>query len=98
MVGETQIVERDGTILARLTAEDGEGHVGAEVDLDVPEPIDPLGRRYWIPLMSVSTRAAWHAMNIHGTLKYRAMRAAGRHPWQRRPGNAGLANEVETGG
>jgi hypothetical protein len=29
MLGESQICDRDGTILARLTLEDGEGHVAA---------------------------------------------------------------------
>ncbi len=94
MVGETQIVERDGTILARLTADDGEGHVAAEVTLEAPEPVDPLGRMYWIPPLSVSTRAAWTAMNTHGAVKYRAMRALRRHPWQRWPGGD-LPDEIE---
>jgi predicted amidohydrolase len=86
MVGETQIVERDGTVLARLTAEDGEGHVAATVTLAAPEPVDPLGPMYWIPPLSVSTRAAWTAMNTHGAVKYRAMRTLRRHPWQTWPG------------
>jgi predicted amidohydrolase len=96
MVGETQIVERDGTILARLTGEDGEGHVSAEVTLDAPEPVDPLGPMYWIPPLSVSTRAAWTVMNTHGALKYRAMRALHRHPWQDWPGGD-LPDEIEAG-
>jgi predicted amidohydrolase len=86
MVGETQIVERDGTILARLTAEDGEAHVSATVTLAEPAPADPLGPMYWIPPLSVSTRAAWTAMNNHGALKYQLMRALRRHPWQSWPG------------
>jgi predicted amidohydrolase len=86
MVGETQIVERDGTVLVRLTAEDGEGHVSASVALAAPEPADPLGPMYWIPPLSVSTRAAWTAMNTHGSVKYRAIRALRRHPWQAWPG------------
>ena len=49
MLGETQIVERDGTILARLTLEDGEAHVGADVVLDTPDPVDPLSPTFWIP-------------------------------------------------
>lgn len=86
MVGETQIVAADGTVAARLTAEDGEGHVGAEVTLTEPTPADPLGPMYWIPPLSVSTRAAWTAMNTHGALKYRVMHALRRHSWQRWPG------------
>lgn len=93
MIGETQIVERDGTILARLTAEDGEGHIAAIVTLAPPAPIDPLGPQYWIAPLSVTTRAAWHAMNTHGAVKYRAMRATKRHPWQTWPGGD-LPDEV----
>lgn len=85
MIGETQIVERDGTILARLTAEDGEGHIAATVALDAPAPVDPLAPTYWIPPLSVTTRAAWSAMNAHGAMKYRALRAARQHPWQSMP-------------
>ena len=93
MVGETQIVERDGTILARLSAQDGEGHIAATVTLAPPEPVDPLSPAYWISPLSVATRAAWTATNTHGALKYRAMRALGRHPWQDWPGGD-LPNEL----
>ncbi len=34
MLGESQICDRDGTILARLTLEDGERHIVADVDAD----------------------------------------------------------------
>ncbi|MGQ0482256.1 MAG: carbon-nitrogen hydrolase family protein [Pseudonocardia sp.] len=86
MVGETQIVERDGTVLARLTQDDGEAHVAATLLLAPPEPVDPLGPMYWIPSLSVTTRAAWMAMNTHGAVKYRAMKLLRRHPWQSWPG------------
>jgi predicted amidohydrolase len=93
MVGETQIVERDGSVLARLSAADGEGHVAATVTLDDPQPLDPLMPTFWIPSLSVTTRAAWLATNTHGKIKYRAMRALRRHPWQRWPGGD-LPNEI----
>ncbi|MBA2763300.1 MAG: carbon-nitrogen hydrolase family protein [Thermoleophilaceae bacterium] len=86
MIGETQIVERDGTILARLSYEDGEGHVAADVALAPPEPLDPLADRFWIPPLSGLTQAAWHLMKLHGATKYRAMKLLGRHPWQSWPG------------
>lgn len=86
MVGETQIVERDGTILARLAAADGEGHVAATVTLDEPEPVDPLSPTFWIPPLSVTTRVAWRVTNAHGALSYRARHLLRRHPWQSWPG------------
>ena len=96
MVGETQIVERDGTVLARLTAEDGEGHVAATVTLAPPAPLDPPAPTYWIPPLSVTTRLAWRATNTHGAVKYRAMKALRRHPWQSWPGGD-LPDEVGPG-
>ncbi|HKJ36741.1 MAG TPA: carbon-nitrogen hydrolase family protein [Solirubrobacterales bacterium] len=85
MVGETQIVERDGTILARLAYEDGAGHIGAEVELRDPEPLDPIPDRFWIPVMPASIHAVWHPLNLHGAARYRLGRARRRHPWQQQP-------------
>lgn len=96
MLGETQIVERDGTVLARLTQEDGEAHVAATVHLADPRPADPLGPMFWIPPLSVTTRAAWTATNTHGAIKYRAMRTLHRHPWQSWPGGD-LPDEIGPG-
>jgi predicted amidohydrolase len=85
MIGETQIVERDGTVLRRLTYEDGEGHVGADVELAEPAPLDPVPKRFWIPVMPASIHAVWHPLNLHGALRYRTARLLGRHPWQSEP-------------
>ncbi len=85
MIGETQIVERDGTVLRRLTYEDGEGHVGAEVELAEPAPLDPVPDRFWIPIMPASIHAVWHPLNLHGALRYRTMRLRGTHQWQAEP-------------
>lgn len=85
MIGETQIVERDGTVLARLTYEDGEGHVGAQVTLAEPEPLDPIPDRFWVPIMPNSVHAVWHPFNWHGRIKYHALKWLRRHPWQAYP-------------
>jgi predicted amidohydrolase len=94
MVGETQIVEGDGTILARLTYEDGPGHIGAEVTLAAPEPLDPIPDRFWIPVMPASIHAAWHPLNIHGAVNYRLRHARGGHRWQGVPA-ADLPDRIE---
>src|SRR4051794_14334192 len=75
MLGESQVCDRDGTVLARLTLEDGEGHVAADVQLGAPVPSDAIRDRYWIPDMTVTTHAAWHGMNSHGALAYRLRHA-----------------------
>ena len=93
MIGETQICDRDGTILARLTLEDGEGHIAADVEISEPAPLDPIQARYWIPDMSVMTNIAWHGMNAHGAMSYRLRHARGEFGWQSAAGGD-LPDEV----
>lgn len=85
MIGESQLCDRDGTILGRLTLEDGEGHFAGDVELKAPAPLDPIGDRFWIPDMSLTTHLAWHGMNAHGAVKYRVRHALKRFPWQQWP-------------
>ena len=82
MIGESQVCDRDGTVLARLTLEDGEGHVAADVELGPAQPSEAVGERFWIPRMTLTTHAAWHAMNAHGALAYKARHARRGFPWQ----------------
>jgi predicted amidohydrolase len=96
MIGESQICDRDGTILARLTLEDGEGHVSADVEVRAPEPLDPPRDRFWIPGFSLLTHAAWHGMNAHGAVRYRAKHARGAFPWQKLPA-LDLPDEIPAG-
>ena len=87
MIGESQICDRDGTILARLTEEDGEGHVSAEVTIAQPRPLDELRARRWIPDMStiVTKGIAWYGMNTHGDVHYHLRHALRAFPWQTVP-------------
>ncbi len=82
MIGESQICERDGTILARLSLDDGEGHAAADVQPGPATPLDPILDRFWIPRMSLTTNLAWHGMNAHGALAYKARHARHAFPWQ----------------
>ncbi len=85
MLGESQVCDREGRILARLTLEDGEGHVAADVELAPPRPLETIEQRFWIPRMTVSTQFAWHAMNAHGGLSYRLRHARRGFAWQEWP-------------
>jgi predicted amidohydrolase len=85
MLGESQICDRDGKVLARLSLEDGEGHVAAHVDLDAPAPTDAIQDRYWIPEMTATTQVAWHTMNTHGALSYKMRHARKGFSWQAWP-------------
>ena len=79
MLGETQVTERDGTILARLTEKDGEGHVAATIELADPQPLDPIADRFWIPDMTASVRATFDLANLHGKANYEARKLIGQH-------------------
>jgi hypothetical protein len=82
LLGESQICDRDGTVLARLTMEDGQGHVAADIDLEAPAPMDAIQDRFWIPKMTLTTHVAWHAMNTHGGLSYKVRHARKGFGWQ----------------
>jgi predicted amidohydrolase len=96
MLGESQIVDRDGSVLARLSGADGEGHVSATVTLEPPAPLDPLNELSWIPNPSTTTRALRRALRLHGALGYQAQRLLHRHHWQEVPG-ADMADEINPG-
>ncbi|HEX4248298.1 MAG TPA: carbon-nitrogen hydrolase family protein [Pseudonocardia sp.] len=97
LLGESQIVDHDGTVLARLSAADGEGHTSATVTLRPPAPLDPVTDLRWIPSPSTTTRAARAALRLHGALGYHSQRVLHRHHWQEVPG-ADLADEINPGG
>lgn len=96
LLGESQIVDRDGTILARLSAADGEGHAAATITLEPPAPLDPLTETGWIPSLTATTRSLRGALQVHGALGYHSDRLLRRHYWQDVPG-ADLADEINPG-
>ncbi|KZS65290.1 carbon-nitrogen hydrolase family protein [Mycobacterium pseudokansasii] len=85
MLGETTICDADGVILQRLSYEDGEGYVCADVTLAEPAPRDPIPEIFWNAAFPVSVHLVWYLGNAHGAVKYRAMKALGRHSWQPSP-------------
>lgn len=84
-VGESQIVERDGRILARMTYDDGEGHVAAEIAIAKPEPLDPIPSAFWIAPQPVSVHLVWHLYNRAGRAEYLINKRRRRFDWQREP-------------
>ena len=86
MLGESQVCAGDGTVLARLTLEDGEGHVAADVEIPAtPAPLDPIRDRFWIPDLSASSKVAWRWLNATGSLSYAIRHRRGAFPWQALP-------------
>jgi predicted amidohydrolase len=85
MTGETQIVERDGQVLQRLSYEDGEGFIAADVTLAEPQPLDPIPSGFWLRPQTFTIHAVWHYMKLHGRVKYRVDKARHKFPWQDLP-------------
>lgn len=70
-LGETQIVDGSGKILARLSREDGEGVILANIDLKKKwKPSEPIPDRFWIPDMPQGLKQAWNIFNKHGEKYY----------------------------
>ncbi|TFG07996.1 MAG: carbon-nitrogen hydrolase family protein [Promethearchaeota archaeon] len=71
-LGETQIVDGTGKILRRMTREDGEGHVLADIDIKEKwSPSESIPNGFWIPKLPVQLRFAWWYQNRHGRRYYR---------------------------
>lgn len=70
-MGETQIVDGHGNVLAHMTRDDGEGVIVADITpgmVDVP-PI-PLPERFWIPELTAPYLSAWDELNRFGEAYY----------------------------
>ncbi len=71
-LGETQIVDGTGRIMARMKREDGEGFITAEIDLTKKcELSEPIPNRFWIPDLPTSIKLVWNYQNMHGKYFYR---------------------------
>ncbi len=71
-LGETQIVDGAGNILARMKGEDGEGFVSAELNLlEKQEPTEGLPKGFWIPKLPRAFQLLWTIQNLHGRSYYR---------------------------
>ena len=82
MLGESQICDRDGTVLARLTLEDGEGHVAADVDLRAPGAARADRGPLLDPADDAHDPRRVARMNAHGALSYRLRHARNGFDWQ----------------
>ncbi|MCW2855532.1 MAG: carbon-nitrogen hydrolase family protein [Marmoricola sp.] len=106
LVGQSQIVDASGTVLASIDPGCGAGHVAAEVAFARPEPRDVIPTGDWITTPSIGARAAMPAIRIRDRVLYEGKRTLSRHDWQDWPAadfeaeiGAGDANEqaVATG-
>lgn len=76
-LGETQIVDASGAILARLRQEDGDGVITATVTPSRIQPSEKIPDRFWIPDLPWLFRFIWSYQNLHGRRYYRKMKTRG---------------------
>ena len=70
-LGETQIVDGSGKILARLTHGDGEGILIEDIDLKQKwQPSQKIPDSFWIPDLPKELLDSWNFMNAHGVKYY----------------------------
>ena len=70
-LGETQIVDGFGKVMARLPREAGEGVITAGITIARNNPSENIPRGFWIPQMHPLIKFFWHYQNLHGKLYYK---------------------------
>lgn len=78
LMGETQIVDAAGRILARRTKEEGPGLLVGEVEPGAQAPAAACPDRFWIPAFTKRFKALWVHQNWASKPDYRRARAEGR--------------------
>jgi len=76
-LGETQIVDASGQILARLGRGDGDGVITASITPGSVAPSEELPDRFWLPDLPGAIRLSWSLQNAHGKRYYRRANARG---------------------
>ena len=70
-LGETQIVDAHGEVLARLSVDDGEGVIVADIlPGEVGGQLAPVPEDFWIPDLPAATLSAWEFLNRIGADYY----------------------------
>lgn len=70
-LGEAQITDSQGKILARLSFEDGEGLITADVEIGQANPSETVPEGFWIPQLWPEVLRAWDRENKIGERYYR---------------------------
>jgi N-carbamoylputrescine amidase len=72
-MGESQILDAEGNVLARARREDGECVIVADVVPGRRASQDALGDGFWIPDLPVGFDFSWRAFNWHAQREYASM-------------------------
>lgn len=78
LLGETQITDANGTVLARRMAKDGPGVISANIFIGATDAPKPVPNRFWIDPLPLLFRVIWHHQNAIGRSSYRSAKSSGR--------------------
>ena len=78
LMGETQIVDREGVLVARRTYQEGPGVISAEISLGSVPETEPVPDRFWIPRLDMVSKVLWYHQNACGKSAYRWAKRSGR--------------------
>ncbi|MBV1934253.1 MAG: carbon-nitrogen hydrolase family protein [Parvibaculaceae bacterium] len=76
LMGETQITDARGTILARRTRQEGPGFIQAEITLGAQTPA-PTPEGFWVEKMPLMFRIFWHHQNFVASRSYQEAKRKG---------------------
>jgi N-carbamoylputrescine amidase len=69
-LGEAQVVDASGRVLARLRRQDGEGLAVADIEPGRGTPVEEPPAGFWIPALPWLIRMVWQYQNMHGRFYY----------------------------
>jgi predicted amidohydrolase len=78
LMGETQIIDGEGAVVARRHYTEGAGIVGGEIELGATSPKKAPPDRFWIPNLEGFPKALWLHQNPAGASVYRWAKRTGR--------------------
>mgnify|MGYP003114935684 CR=1 FL=1 len=78
LTGETQIIDREGTIIAHRKAEEGAGVIVGDIEIGRSEPRMDIPDRFWTPPKLGYAGLLWHHQNAAGKYAYKWAKRHGR--------------------
>jgi predicted amidohydrolase len=78
LMGDTQIINGEGDLVACMHYSDGAGVITADIELGGTPPRETIPERFWIQRLSRLTNFIWHHQNACGKSAYQWAKRTGR--------------------
>ncbi len=78
LLGETQIVDNQGQVVARRTEQEGPGVITADIDLARNKTLGEFPDGYWLPPLPLRAKLIWWQQNFIGKGIYKQAKREGR--------------------